>query len=170
MKKTLVLTIILLSFSFLVFSEVKIGVINAQKVIQQTSKGKEITARLERLGQKKQKEVEAMREKIKKLEGELTSPALNNQTRDKKNSELLQRRTDLKRYIEDAQREMQQKSGKELSNLRQDIMPVIEKIGKARGFTLILDLTTSGIAYYDTTIDITNEVITAYDKKSAAKK
>ena len=93
MKKKLLLTIILLSFSLLVFSEVKIGVINAQKVIQQTSKGKEITARLERLGQKKQKEVEAMREQIKNLEQELNSPALNAQTRDKKNLDLQRKRT-----------------------------------------------------------------------------
>ena len=164
------LIIILIGFSFLLFSEVKIGVINAQKVIQQTSKGKEITARLEKLGQKKQKEVENMRNSIKQLENELNSPALNTQTRDKKNADLLQKRTALKRYIEDAQREMQQKSAKELSNLRKEIMPVIEKIGKARGFTLILDLTTSGIAYFDNTIDITNEVIVAYDKKFAPKK
>lgn len=170
MKKKLILTIILLSFSLLVFSEVKIGVINAQKVIQQTTKGKEITARLEKLGQKKQREVENMREQIKKLENEVTSPALNDQTRNKKNMDLQQKRTHLKRYIEDAQREMQQKSSKELSSLRQEIMPVIEKIGKERGFTLILDLTTSGIAYFDNTIDVTNEVIAAYDKRYGQKK
>ena len=64
---------------------------------------------------------------------------------------------------------MQQKSANELNNLRQDIMPVIEKIGKEKGFSLILDLTTSGIAYYDTAIDITDDVIAEYDKKYGGK-
>ena len=95
----------------------------------------------------------------------LASPALNTQTREKKNMQLQDKRTDLKRFIEDAQREMQQKSQTELSNLRQDIMPVIEKIGKEKGFTIILDLTTSGIAYFDSAIDITADVIAEYDKK-----
>ena len=165
MKKTLIGIIIVFTFALFVFSEVKIGVINAQQVIQQTKKGKEITSRLEQLGQGKQKKVEAMREEIKKLENELASPALNTETRDKKNMDLQNKRTELKRFIEDAQREMQQKSQTELSILRQDIMPVIEKIGKEKGFSLILDLTTSGIAYFDRAIDITNDVIAEYDKK-----
>jgi Skp family chaperone for outer membrane proteins len=71
----------------------------------------------------------------------------------------------MKRYREDATREMQIKSQKELNTLRKDIMPVIEKIGKEKGFTLILDLSTAGIAYFDKTVDITQEVISAYDKK-----
>lgn len=165
MKKTLIGIIIVFTFTVFAFSEIKIGVINAQQVIQQTKKGKEITSRLEQLGQGKQKQVESMREEIKKLENELTSPALNTQTREKKNMALQNKRTELKRFIEDAQREMQQKSQTELSTLRQDIMPVIEKIGKEKGFTIILDLTTSGIAYFDRAIDITNDVIAEYDKK-----
>ena len=169
MKKTFILVFMVFAFSIFAFSEVKIGVINAQKVIQQTKKGKEITGRLEKIGKVKQQKVETLQEKIKKLEKELASPALNTQTREKKNMQLQTKRTELKRFIEDAQREMRQKSQTELSHLRQDIMPVIEKIGKDKGFTLILDLTTSGIAYFDKTIDVTNEVIAEYDKKYANK-
>jgi outer membrane protein len=169
MKKTLIFVMVMLAFSWFAFSEIKIGVINAQKVIQETKKGKEITAKLEKLGQGKQQQVEALREEIKKLEKDSVSPALNDQTREKKNSDLVNKRTELKRFIEDAQREMQQKSANELNTLRQDIMPVIEKIGKEKGFSLILDLTTSGIAYYDSAIDVTNEVIAEYDKKYGGK-
>lgn len=169
MKKTLILIMMMLALSWFVFSEVKIGVINAQKVIQETKKGKEITAKLEKIGQGKQQQVEALREEIKKLEKDVVSPALNDQTREKKNLELEKKRTELRRFIEDAQRDMQQKSANELNILRQDIMPVIERIGKQNGFSLILDLTTSGIAYYDSAIDVTNEVIAEYDKKYSGK-
>jgi len=165
MKKQVILVFTILTLSLFVFAEVKIGVINAQQVIMNTKKGKEVTSRLEKLGQGKQKKVESMRSVIKKLETELASPALNTQTRESKSIQLQRKKTDLKRYIEDAQKEMQLKSQKELNILRKDIMPVIEKIGKEKGFTIILDLSTAGIAYFDKTVDITKEVISSYDQK-----
>jgi outer membrane protein len=165
MKKKVMFAFTILTMSLLILAEVKIGVINAQQVIMNTKKGKEVTARLEKLGQGKQKKVESMRREIKKLEKDLVSPALNTQTRESKTLNLQRKRTDLKRYIEDAQKEMQLKSQKELNELRKDIMPVIEKIGKEKGFTLILDLSTAGIAYFDRTVDVTKDVIAAYDKK-----
>jgi len=165
MTKKILMFFALITASLFVFSEVKIGVINAQKVIQGTKKGREITKRLEELGQGKQQRVEQMRNEIKKLENELVSPALNAETRDKKSLELSNKQTQLKRFIEDAQREMQQKSQSELSKLREEVMPLITKIGKEKGFTVILDLSISGIAYFDQAIDITNEIIAEYDKK-----
>ena len=169
MKKRIVLFIALLTVSLFVFAEVKIGVINAQKVIQETKKGREITQRLERLGQEKQQRVESLRTRIKQLEQELVSPALNAATREKKTGELTGKRTELKRFIEDAQREMQQKSQAELSKLREEIMPLIEKIGKEKGFTVVMDLSISGIAYFDKTIDITDLIIAEYDKAYSGK-
>ena len=132
MKKTVIFVTVMLVFSWFIFSEIKIGVINAQQVIQETKKGKEITGRLEKLGQGKQKQVEALREEIKKLQKDAVSPALNDETREKKNLELQTKQTELKRFIEDAQREMQQKSATELKNLRQEILPLIEKICKEK--------------------------------------
>ena len=165
MKKRVIFAFTILTLSLFVLAEVKIGVINAQQVIMNTKKGKEVTARLEKLGKEKQKKLDSLTSVIKKLENELKSPALNTQTRESKTIQLQRKRTDMKRYREDATREMQLKSQKELNTLRKDIMPVIEKIGKEKGFTLILDLSTAGIAYFDKTVDITQEVIIAYDKK-----
>ena len=121
------------------------------------------------MGQEKQQRVETLRTRIKQLEQELVSPALNAETREKKTGELQGRRTELKRFIEDAQREMQQKSQTELSKLREEIMPLIEKIGKEKGFTVVMDLSISGIAYFDKTIDITDLIIAEYDKAYAGK-
>ena len=169
MNKRIVLFIALLTVSLFVFAEVKIGVINAQKVIQGTKKGRAITQRLEKLGQDKQKQVESLRASIKQLEQELVSPALNAEARERKNTELQGKRTELKRFIEDAQRELQTKSQSELTKLREEIMPLIERIGKEKGFTVVLDLSISGIAYFDKSIDITDLIIAEYDKTYAGK-
>lgn len=165
MKKTLVIVLTILAMSVAVYSETKIGVINPQKVVTETIRGKQVKAKLEKLGEEKQQKIKGMEDAIKQLEKELMSPALNAEAKEKKASELQSKRVNLKRYVEDAQKEFQGKYQKEMATMYREIMPIIEKIGAAKSFTIIFDLSNSGVSYFDKTIDITNEVIKAYDQK-----
>jgi outer membrane protein len=47
--------------------------------------------------------------------------------------------------------------------MREEVLPIIETVAKERGFKLVLDLSISGVAYFDNTLDITDEVIKRYD-------
>ena len=98
------------------------------------------------------------------------SPALNAEARDKKALDLASKRTEIKRFAEDAQKEGASAQQKEFEKIQTDLMPLIEKIAKENGFSLILDLTTSGITYFDPAsgIDITEKVVKAYDAQSTA--
>ena len=169
MKKTLIMTVAILTLAFYTFAEVKIGVINAQKVIASTKRGKEIQAKLENYGKSKQKKVEAMQAGIKKLETSLQSPALNEAAREKKTVELQTKKTNLKRYYEDTQKELRRKYQEEMQGLQKDVMPIIDSIGKSKGFTLVFDLSIAGISYFDKTIDITDLVIKEIDSKYKTK-
>ena len=163
MKKTLIMTVTILTLAFYTFAEVKIGVINAQKVIASTKRGKEIQAKLENYGKSKQKKVETMQAAIKKLEAAIQSPALNQSTREKKTEELQAKKLNLKRYYEDTQKELRKKYQTEMQTLQKEVMPIIDKIGKSKGFTLVFDLSIAGISYFDKTIDITEVVIKEID-------
>ena len=165
MRKTLVLVVTVLVMSAFAISQVKIGVVNAQELLAKTKKGIEIQKRLEQLQQKKQAEMQTMQDQIKKLEKDVLSPALNQETREKKGLELQTKRKNLKRFIEDAQNEIQRASKRELVELENAVMPLIDQIGKSKGFTIIFDITRPGIVYFDQAIDITAEVIKAFDAK-----
>ncbi len=169
MKKTLILTVTLLTLAFYTFAEVKIGVINAQKVIASTKRGKEIQAKLENYGKSKQKKVEAMQAEIKTLEAALKSPALNSDAREQKTVALQTKKTNLKRYYEDTQKELRRKYQAEMQNLQKEVMPIIDKIGQSKGFTLVFDLSIAGISYFDKTIDITEIVIKEIDSNYKTK-
>jgi len=169
MKKSLMLIITILNVSLFGFSELKIGVINGEEIILKTKKGKLIKERLDQLRDSKREKIDAMQNEIKKLQKALTSPALNSETQRKKNRELEDKKTNYDRFLQDAQNEFQQQSRKEMVTLYKEIMPLIHQIGKSKGFTLILDLTNAGIAYFDETIDITKEVIIAVDVKFPGK-
>jgi len=165
MRKIFILVITVLVMSAFAISQVKIGVVNAQEILAKTKKGVEIQKRLEQLQNKKQNELQAKQDEIKKLEKEVLSPALNDETREKKTVDLQNKRKDLKRYLEDAQNEIQQESQKELVELEKAVMPVIDQIGKSKGFTIIFDITRPGIVYFDQAIDITPDVIKAFDNQ-----
>jgi len=173
MKKKMFLIFALLALTTFVFSEVKIGIINPQAVLQNSVKGKEVIERLRSLNMSKQKKYEAMQKEIDVLEKEILSPALNQESRDRKNMELQGKRTEIKRFAEDAQKDSMAIQQKEFENLQRDLMPIIEKIAKGEGFSLVLDLNTAGVTYFEPSIDITDQVIKAYDVQvppAAAKK
>lgn len=165
MKKSLILVFTILTLSFFMFSEVKIGVINAQEIIAKTKKGIAVQKKLEKLQKTKQQQLEALQDTLKQLQKDAVSPALNEETREKKKREFEDKQIQYNRLLQDAQKDMSEATQTELAALQKEIMPLIQDIGKNKGFTLILDMTSSGIAYFDKAIDITNDVITAVDTK-----
>ncbi len=166
MKKTfiaLAAIIMLIAMSSYAFSETKIGIINAQKLVEGTKRGRAIASKLEEIGKAKQGQLKKLQDDIQKLEKELMSPALNEETREKKALELQNKRTEGKRFVEDSQREMQIKTQKEMDKLKNEIQPIIQQVGKDKGLHVILEIT--AVAYYDPAIDITDDIIKIMDSK-----
>jgi len=158
------LTFVMLSTAILQ-AQVKIGVIDAQKVFEKSNQGKQIQTELENKQTQKQKEFEVLENNIKQLERDVMSPALNEATREKKSLELQNKRIELKRKVEDAQSEIQKESLKQLTELEKSIMPIINNYGKANGFTVIYDISRSSIIYFDNTIDITDEIVRIFNSQ-----
>ncbi len=168
MKKNLFLIFALVVLTTFAFAEFKLGIINPQAVLQSSSKGKEAIERLKSLQLAKQKKYEDLQKEIDSLEKESMSPALNQEARDRKTADLANKRTDIKRFAEDAQKESMAAQQKEFEKIQADLMPIIEKIAKENGFSLILDLNTAGVTYFEPGIDISAQVVKAYDAQSAA--
>jgi len=168
MKKKLVLVLSLVALSTFAFAEFKLGIINPQVVLQNSTKGKEAIERLKSMQLAKQKRYEALQKEIDALEKEALSPALNAEARDKKAQDLANKRVDIKRFAEDAQKESMAAQQKEFEKIQADLMPLIEKIAKENGYALVLDLNTAGVTFFEPAIDITELVVKAYDAQSAA--
>lgn len=168
MKKHLLLIAALVALSAFAFAEFKIGIINPQVVLQNSVKGKEAIGRLQALTTAKQKKYESLQNAIEALEKEALSPALNAEARDRKTQDLANKRTEIKRFAEDAQKESMAAQQKEFEAIQKDLMPIIEKVAKENGFSLVLDLNTAGVTFFDPAIDLTEKVVKSYDAQSAA--
>jgi outer membrane protein len=167
MKKTLIGVVIILIVGMFAFSETKIGIVNGQKLIEGTQKGRALAAKMESIGKQKQDKFNKIQEEIKRLEKELMSPALNNETKEKKALELQNKKTSAKRFVEDSQREMQIMTEKEMNTLKAEIQPIIQQVGKAKGLSVIFEIT--AVAYFDPSVDITDDIIKIMDSKLSGK-
>ncbi len=168
-KKTLFSIFSLLILNLFAFSQVKIGVINSDKIMQESKRGKQALVKLENMNKSKQQKIQSLQNEIVTLRKELGSPALNADTRQKKTQQLEDKQINLQRLVNDAKTEMQREMQKEFLAVNNDIMPIIHQIGKSKGFTMILDLNNSGVIYFDNSIDITADVIKEADVKLPAK-
>jgi len=151
------------------FSEVKIGVINSQEILRNTKKGGQTLKNLEDLKNTKERQLQTLLTELETLEKELNSPALSAGARENKLRSLEDKKVNYDRTVRDAQEEMQSQSARVLGDLEKEFIPIIQQVGLAKGYAVVLDVTNSGVAYFNPAADITAEVIKAVDEKLPVK-
>ncbi len=181
MKKISKILVIFSSF-FIIFTflnaqqTVKIGVVDSQKILLESNRGKEVLAQLDKKTKEWQKKLENLDKEIQQLENKISTQrmALDADTLAKLGEDLQNKRTQRQRMWEDSQRDISSLRSKLFMKMRDEIVPIIQQFGKEKGYTLIVDLGDSGAIYWDSTTDITDEIIKRYNqkypKKTPAKK
>jgi Skp family chaperone for outer membrane proteins len=84
------------------------------------------------------------------------------------NSDLEKKRKDRQRFAEDSLRDIQELQGRLFLKVQNELIAIIEQIGKERGYELIFDLAKSGAVYFNPAIDVTDDVVKRYDSAKAA--
>lgn len=150
----------------------KIGVVNSQEVLEKSEEGKSAIARLQELDRTQQGKISKLDEEIRQLETKLNTQrlTLTNEAIIQLTSDIEKKRTDRKRLAEDSMRELQDLRLRLFQKVQNELLPIIEQIGKERNLELILDLGNSGAIYFHPTIDLTEEVIRRYNASKATKK
>jgi Skp family chaperone for outer membrane proteins len=69
---------------------------------------------------------------------------------------------------EDAYSGMQELTARLFKKVQDELIPLVEQLGKERGFEIIFDLQKSGAAWFSPAIDLTPELIKRYDAAKAA--
>jgi len=173
---TNVLLLILFSFVLVSFGfaqqSLKVGVINSQRVLEDSTEGKRVIAQLQDRDKKLQNEIAKVDEEIRKLETKLNTQrlTLSETSLLQLSSDLDRKRTERKRGAEDSLRELQELQLRLFNKVQSELLPIIEQVGKEKGFDLIFDLAKSGAIYFNPAIEITDEIIQRYNTSKAGKK
>jgi Skp family chaperone for outer membrane proteins len=54
------------------------------------------------------------------------------------------------------------------NKIKTEVLALAQTLGKKEGFDLVLEINEGGVMYYKDTIDITDQLIEAYNKTAAA--
>ena len=147
----------------------KIGVINSQEILEKSSEGKKVISQLQAKDKQYQADLTKRDDEIRQLETRLNTQQLT-LTQDaliQLNTDLEKKRTDRKRIQEDAAADMQNLQVRLFSKVQNELIAIVEALGKERGFDMIIDLGKSGAVYWNPATDLTAEVIKRYDASRA---
>jgi outer membrane protein len=144
----------------------RIAVINVQKVLTDSSAGKVALERLKKVQEDKAAKAQKMTEEMTAMENEMNQKKLS-LTEDKlaqMQKDYSERKINLQRYAQDADRELQEARDQSLQALNDRIMPIIDDVGKEMGFAVIFNKFESGLVYASEAIDITDVVIKRFNE------
>jgi outer membrane protein len=149
----------------------KIGVIEVQKIVQESAIGKESLARVQKLQQAKQEDLVKRQKELRDMEQKIQDQgkALSEDAMEKLQKDYQAKALDLKRFQDDAQRELEESQRKELGELEKRIMPVINEVAREQGYALVFNKFNSGLLFADEkSVDLTDAVITKFNSQIAS--
>ncbi|HSM50876.1 MAG TPA: OmpH family outer membrane protein [Thermoanaerobaculia bacterium] len=148
----------------------KVAVIDVERILLESERGKSALQELEAVRKQKQEQGETLQKEINDLRTRLTEGQLS--LAQDKIAELQKQLEDkviaLRRFQDDANRDLSKKRDDILGRIEQSVFPVINQIGQEGGYTLIFNKYNSGLVYADEAVDITTRVIERYNQANPA--
>jgi len=167
--------LVVLAVSFLFLSGVsagaenlKIGTINAQKVLDGTKAGKKAKATMEEFVKSRQKIIDLEEQEIKSLEDDLAKqgPVLSAEAKKDKQETFQRKMIDYQKKVGELNKEVQSKKKEVLEDFNKTLEQVVKNIADKESYTVILDRNAEGgaIIYAKESVDLTDKVIKEFDK------
>src|SRR5262245_7700185 len=139
----------------------RIGVINVERLVQESALGKEAFNRVKRINDQKKDEGDKLQKELRDLAD--PGSALADDKRETLQKSYQEKAIAFKRFQDDATRELDAAQKKELGELERRVFPVINQVGKEKGYTMIFNKFQAGLLYADDTVDLTDEVLKVFN-------
>lgn len=151
------------------WGQAKIAVVDIQKCVQLTEQGKaayrELKGEVDKIQDdlsRKEKEIEEIRSKLEK-----GGSVLSESTRLSLEGDLRRKSRSYRDLYEDSQARIRQLEVDRTRPIINRVVALVKEIGKAKGLDFILDAR-AGLVYFNSAVDITNEVIQQHNQKYPA--
>lgn len=139
-------------------AELKVGYVDAKKVLEQAPQAQEMLSKLEKEFEPRKQEVISTQDKLQRLEDKLTTDGdvMSEAERDKIQHQVISMRRDLKRSQDDFREDLNIRRNEELGKLQTLVNQAIDAIGGDGNYDLILY---DGIAFANPRLDLTDKVL-----------
>jgi outer membrane protein len=146
----------------------KVGVISIQGAIVGTKDGQKASQELDTKFVPRKKEFDSRQSEIAQLQDQYNKggTVMAEEKRNQLARDIDEKKKRLERDMSDAEEDLKGEQQKVLQGLGQRMMAVIEKYAKDNGYSMILDVSNPNtpVLYASSGIDITQDIVSLYDK------
>lgn len=166
---TLFLVVLWLAAPCLGADVAKIGVVDIQKVLLTSSAGKLAKAQINKKAREMESSLTVKKEEIEKLKENLEREALvmNKEARGERERDIRIKINDIKSLKNKYENDLKKIEGKVVKRIQKDVEVIIQELGKKGGYLLIIS--NPVVLYSPSSIDITDQLIQAYNNVLAEK-
>ncbi len=177
MKKTVVVLALVLiaalvcsapSYSADKVDAVKIGVVDVQKVVNESKGGKDAKSQFEHEMTGRKKAFTDKEDIMKKLRSEIDKAGISDAEKKEKEEKFQKEARELRRLRDETEASLREMDKTITAKMMGEIREVISKLGEEGKYTIILEKDAK-VLYMPNTIDLTAKVIENYDKQKAKK-
>src|SRR5262249_18206115 len=149
----------------------KIGFVDIQRVVNESTSGKASSAKVNALVQKKQaegveknKQLQANQQKLQQSGGVLSDTA-----RAQLEKEIERQQVEAQRFQQDAQQEINELTQELQNEFIQKVRPVLQQVATEKGLHALFNADAAGVAWADPGLDLTNDVVRKLDAGATPK-
>ena len=164
MKKISVIVLALLFLALPAFAQ-KIGYVDLQRALNVSTAGVAAKQQMTEEVQKYEGEFKAKQDEVLQMKADLEKQAalLSESARAEREREYQRRVTDLQRFQQDIQEDLQRKDAEYTCQIINELFEIMQTVGSEAGYTMIIEKNEGAIVYADPEFDLTDELIKAYD-------
>ncbi len=171
MKKLAAFLIVSTAFAYAAHADTKIGVFDAQEVLDSIDEGKKAVSALEKEAMDRKKTIETKGKALEKAKTDLDAQklVLSKDAFEKKQQDLNNQYIEFQKLQYEAQKDMQKRELTMTGEIFKKINTVIQKLGKDGSYDFILEKNQGAVTYFKSG-DLTQQVITEYNKTYGSAK
>ena len=161
----------LLGISAYAADVVEIGVVDFQKIIEESNAGKSGQAEIKKQGEKMEADLKKKGAEIEELNKKLEKDAMvtNKEMREEKEREAQIKVFDFKNLEKKYRSDLQKLQSDVIIRMQKEVLAILDEIGKKEGYLLIIEKREAGVFYAPVSADVTDKLIQQYNAKFAQK-
>ena len=150
----------------------RVGYVDLQRILARSQAGIQAREQLEKEKVGMQKQLDGHKVELDKLRDEIEKKGqlLSADARRDKQDQLERKLRDAQRLAGDLEKELQKKEQNMGAKILRELEGVFTKVGKERGYALILERRQAGVVYGAPEADVTEDVIKAFDDETRKAK
>jgi len=161
-----VITLLVFIWSASSLAADKVGFINLQEIMQNSTAGKKAADDFKKFYEKETQEIKSSEKELKKMKDDLEkqSSLMTQTSRSEKEAAYQKKLRDYQLLVNDTNEELKKRDQEMTQKLMPGIIKVVRSIAEKEKYTLVIDVATMPIPYYAKENDFSKRVIDEFNK------